>query len=188
MKKMIRATVTALAIAAAGLVAGCGPAAPPLSYAPAAYGELGSCYYVDSPAEVVALQAAGLCPSAWAPVLMPLYWHARYASYYDSDRYYGAYVPAPRRSVYVTNVTVFERSHRSDIDHQQASGSYRGSDGKSYTGAQARAGRNGGGARTSGGGGGSRSSSGTARSSGGESRRSSSSRTSTRSGGGGGRR
>lgn len=181
--KSLRATTAALAAASAALLSGCGPSAPPLSYAPAAYGELGSCYYVDSPAEVVALQAAGLCPSTWVPVLMPLYWHAMYASYYDSDRYYGAFVPAPRRSVYVTHVHVFESSHRSDIDRQRASGSYKGSDGKRYTGAQASSGRNGGGARSSGGGGGSR----TARSSGVDSRRSSS--TQPRSiGGGGGRR
>lgn len=185
--RSLRAITAALVVAVVALLSGCGPSAPPLSYAPAAYGELGSCYYVDSPAEVVALQAAGLCPSTWAPVLMPLYWHARYADYYDSDRYYGAYVPAPRRSVYVTHVHVFEHDHPADIARQRVTATYKGSDGKSYTGTQARAGRNGGGARSSGGGGGSRSSGGTARSSGVDSRRSSSAR-STRTGGGSGRR
>lgn len=177
--KSLRATTAALAVSVTAFLAGCGGQPDAVSYVPAAYGELGSCYYVDSPAEVVALQAAGLCPSTWAAVLMPLYWHARYADFYDSDRYYGTYVPRSSRSVYVTHIRVFERSHRSDIDRQRSTATYKGSDGKSYTGTQARAGRNGGGARSSGGGGGARSSSGTVRSS---------SYRTTRTGGGGGRR
>lgn len=175
------ATLTALAAAAVIAAAGCAHH-PPVAYTPVVYGETGYCYYVDTPAEAIALTAAGLCPSAWVPAPMPVYWHARYASYYDSPTYYGAYVPSTYRSTYVTHVTVFEKQHGSDIAAGKASARYKGSDGKSYTGAQIK-GTNGGGSRTSGGGG-SRSSgsSGTVRSATGGGSRSSSS-----SGGGGSR-
>jgi hypothetical protein len=179
-----RTAALATLAAAALLAAGCAHH-PPVVYAPQAYGETGYCYYVDSPAEAIALQAAGLCPSAWAPALMPVYWHAMYAGYYDSPAYYGAYVPVGNRTTYVTNVNVFERSHVSDIAAQRNSGRYKGTDGKQYTGSQVR-GTNGGGSRASGGGG-SRSSgsSGTVRSATGSGSRSSSGRSS--SGGGGSR-
>ena len=116
---------------------------------------------------------------------MPVYWHSRYADFYDSPDYYGRYVPAASRTVYVTHVHTFETAHSADITRQRPTATYRGSNGKSYTGSKVSAGSFGGGARSGGGGGGARSSSGTARSSGaGSSSRSSSSR----SGGGGGRK
>lgn len=176
------ATLTALA-AAAVLAAGCANH-PPVAYTPVTYGETGHCYYVDTPAEAIALTAAGLCPAAWVPAPMPVYWHARYASYYDSPTYYSAYVPQSYRTTYVSRVTVFEKEHVSDIAANRGSARYKGSDGKSYTGAQIK-GTNGGGSRTSGGGG-SRSSgsSGTVRSATGSGSRSSSGGGGSRSTGG----
>ncbi len=178
----ILAAAAALTVSALG--AGC--SRQPVAYGPAAYGETGQCYYVDDPAEAIALQAADLCPSGWVPAPMPLYWHARYAMYYDSPGYYNRYVPAQSRTVYVTHVHTFESKHSADIARQRPSATYKGSDGKSYTGSKVSPGSFGGGARSGGGGGGSRSSSGTVRSSGvGSSSRSSSG---SRSGGGGGRK
>ncbi len=179
-----RILAAALALAAATLGAGC--SRQPVAYGPAAYGETGHCYYVDDPAEAIALQVAGLCPSGWVPTIMPVYWHARYAMFYDSPTYYNRYVPVATRTVYVTHVHTFETAHSSDITRQRASATYKGSNGKSYTGSKVSPGSFGGGARSGGGGGGARSSSGTVRSSGvGSSSRSSSG---SRSGGGGGRK
>lgn len=99
------------AIAAAiALTAGC---ATEDGYTPAmtSYGERGACYYVDDPAEAVALQAAGLCPVNWIPAPMPYSWRSQYAWYYDSPGYYNTYVPQARRSVYVEHVKVYEKSN-----------------------------------------------------------------------------
>lgn len=65
-------------------------------YGMAAYGQNGQCYYIDSPQEATALIAAGLCPAAWVPTLMPLAWHEEYLDYYNSP-VYQAYVPASYR-------------------------------------------------------------------------------------------
>jgi hypothetical protein len=165
------ATIAALSIALLAL-AGCGSHRD-IGYAPDAYGESGHCYYVDDPSEVATLIATGHCPSSWTAAPMPTYWHARYSTYYDSTDYYNTYVPAPRRAVYVTHVTTFEKVHAADITRQAPSATYKGTDGKKYTGTQAAAGRYGGGARSGGGGGGSRTggySGGTARSSNGGSK------------------
>ena len=130
-------TLTAIAVAAACALAttGCdGGTGGPITYQPAAYGENGACYYVDDPAEAIALTAAGLCPSGWVPTLMPGYWHARYSGYYDSPAYYGTYVPVRTRTVYVTHVHVWESANQSTITAQSRQASWRGSNGSTTTG------------------------------------------------------
>lgn len=69
-----RTRLSALAVMAAGALAACTDhnVVAPVSYAPAAYGVNGQCYYDDDPLEAVALIAAGLCPSGWLPTPMPL--------------------------------------------------------------------------------------------------------------------
>ena len=114
-------------------LAGCG-GGQPVQYAPAAYGVTGQCYYVDSPAEAVALQAAGLCPSAWVPTLMPLLWHQQYYAYYSSSAFYGSYVGSSYRTVYISHSTTFQHSYSNEISAASASAKYKGSDGKTYTG------------------------------------------------------
>lgn len=123
------------------------------TYYPAAYGESGHCYYVDTPAEATALIVAGLCPTGWVAYPMPVYWHAQYSWFYDSDRYYNTYVPVASRTVYVSHVTVFKQSHQADISRLTPSGKVQDSKRKQYTGAQVLSGPNGGGARGSGNGG-----------------------------------
>jgi hypothetical protein len=128
--------VTAVAVSAitAATVAGCSSPAPALTYAPAAYGVPGHCYYADSAAEAVALQAAGLCPRSWVPALMPLAWHEEYYSYYDSPAYYGTYVPARVRTVYVRTETTFGHANRTAITTRSKTAAYRTSDGKTVKG------------------------------------------------------
>lgn len=128
----------------------------PVSYAPVAYGQNGLCYYVNSPAEVVALQAQGLCPHSWTPFLMPLLWHQQYYPYYSSPAYYNYYVPVATRTVYVQQQTVFKTQYASQIKTASASAKYKGSNGKVVTGNKVSPAKFGGGSR-SGGGGGSRS-------------------------------
>jgi hypothetical protein len=131
---------SASAIAAAALtavsVAGCSSAPAPLTYAPAAYGVPGHCYYADSPAEAVALQAAGLCPRSWAATLMPAPWQEEYYSYYDSPAYYDTYVPARVRTVYVQREATFGKSNQAAIKTRSKTATYRTSSGKTVKGTQ----------------------------------------------------
>jgi hypothetical protein len=125
-----RALTAAAALAAAGAAAtGCSSETGPLTYAPAAYGVSGHCYYVNSPAEAVALQAAGLCPQSWAPTLMPVTWEDEYYSYYDSPAYYDTYVPVKVRTVYVQRETTFGKSNRTAITARSKSATYKSSSG-----------------------------------------------------------
>jgi hypothetical protein len=111
MLKQVKA-VTVAAGLAAGLAA-CGSdyygadqvIAPPAYYQ--VVNGVPECYFVDSVAEVAALELAGLCPSYSDPTVMPGAWKATYYSYYTSSAYYGRYVPAYRRASYVrvTNAT-----------------------------------------------------------------------------------
>lgn len=135
---MFKRAVTAAAGAAvtAAAVAGCGSGAVPLTYAPDAYGVPGHCYYVNSAAEAIALQAAGLCPRSWAPTLMPPAWEEEYYSYYDSPAYYDTYVPARARAVYVTRETSFGRANRTAITTRSKTATYRTSAGKTVKGTQ----------------------------------------------------
>lgn len=107
----------------------------PVSYAPSAYGEHNRCYYVHDPAEVIALQQAGLCPRTWVAYPMPVYWHATYYTYYSSPVYYNSYIPVQRRTYYrTTAVTRFEREHRTEIKRYESRGKWKGSDGKEANG------------------------------------------------------
>jgi len=129
-------SAAAVSLAAAAVVAGCSSAPAPLTYAPAAYGISGHCYYVDDPAEAVALQAAGLCPRSWVPTLMPVAWHEEYYAFYDSPAYYDTYVPAKVRTVYVQRQTSFGRTYRTAIATRSKTAVYRSSAGTTVKGSQ----------------------------------------------------
>lgn len=132
MTKRFAFCITFLLLAALGLT-GCG-GGQPVAYAPTAYGVSGQCYYLDDPAEAIALQNAGLCPHTWAPTLMPLLWHQMYYPYYSSPAYYGTYVIASHRTVYVSHQTTFQHTYASQIKTESSKAKYKGSDGKTYTG------------------------------------------------------
>jgi hypothetical protein len=88
-------------------------------YTPLAYGENGHCYYVDDPSEIGLLQARGMCPTSWVAYPMPPAWHARYVSYYDSDRYVDTYVVSSRRRTYLKHAKTFEKSNKTLIGSQR---------------------------------------------------------------------
>lgn len=131
-----KSAAVAGAALAAVLAAGCSSlgGSQPVTYAPAVYGVPGQCYYVSSAAEVTALEAAGLCPSSWAPVLMPLAWHEEYYAYYDSPAYYTVYVPAKTRTVYVHTETSFGSRYKTAITAKSKTATYRSSSGKTVKG------------------------------------------------------
>ena len=128
MKIKIITAAAALAVTAT-MAAACSSQQAPLTYAPAAYGVPGHCYYVDDPAEAVALRAAGLCPASWAPALAPLAWQETYWDYYSSPAYYNVYVPARIRTVYVQRETTFGRTYRAAIVTRSRTATYRSSSG-----------------------------------------------------------
>lgn len=127
-----RRIISAVALAAA--LTGCGSNSTPVSYAPAAYGANGQCYYDQSPAEATALLAAGLCPAGWVPTPMPLAWQEEYWGYYSSPSYYNSYVPMSYRTVYVTHETTFHTTYAAQINTASAKAVYKGSNGKTVTG------------------------------------------------------
>lgn len=139
------ATATAVGLLAA-TATGCGthhhtvvvqtPAAP-VAYAPTSMGANGHCYYLDDPQEAYNLIAAGLCQPGWTPMMMPVDFHYAYADYLASPAYYNTYVPVRYRSgwnnqwgtkstFYTTNITI--------IHTKEKTATYKGSDGKPYTG------------------------------------------------------
>ena len=130
------AGAVAAAVITTAVAAGCSSQPDPFTYAPAAYGVPGQCYYVDDPAEAVALQAAGLCPRSWRPTVMPLAWHEEYWDYYDSSAYYDTYVPARVRTVYVQRETSFGRTYRAAIASRSRLATYRSSGGGTVKGTQ----------------------------------------------------
>lgn len=137
--KLIRTFATALGTGILAATTGCSLGSTgddPATYTPAAYGVAGHCYYIDNPAEALALEAAGLCPSGWAPTLMPLAWHEEYAAYYDSPAYYGTYVPVRYRTVYVSHVTVFQTRYRTQISSASSRAVYRSSSGGTVSGSK----------------------------------------------------
>lgn len=136
MTRRIAALIAGLFIAVAAL-AGCSHSAP-VSYAPAAYGTNGQCFYDDDPYEAQQLLAAGLCPAGWVPTPMPLYWHEEYYSYYSSPSYYNRYVLVSHRTVYVTHETTFHTTYSSQISTASAKATYKGSNGKTVTGTTAK--------------------------------------------------
>jgi hypothetical protein len=135
MRKIIAIGALAASLAGGAALAGCG-ASQPVTYAPAAYGVSGQCYYVQDPAEAVALENAGLCPRSWVPTLMPLYWHEEYYGYYDSPVYYSRYVPASHRTVYVSRQRSFGSTYKSRITAVSGTATYRGSNGTTAKGAR----------------------------------------------------
>lgn len=136
MMRRIAALIAGLFIAVAAL-AGCSHSAP-VSYAPAAYGANGQCYYDDDPYEAQQLLAAGLCPAGWVPAPMPLAWHEMYWSYYSSPSYYNRYVLVSHRTVYVTHETTFHTTYSSQIAAASSKATYKGSNGKTVTGTTAK--------------------------------------------------
>lgn len=152
-KKLAALTLTGAVIGGTLTACGDSDSGVPVSYAPVAYGIPGQCYYVNSPAEAVTLQAAGLCPRSWVPVLMPLAWHMMYASYYDGPGYYNRYVPVGQRNVYINKTTVFEKNYSSGISKASKNATYKGSDGSTIKNPSKTTVQNGGGGgRNSGGG------------------------------------
>jgi hypothetical protein len=140
----LKKLVLALAMGAFAVlgVAGCGGGGgQPVTYAPAAYGEVvggyGHCYYVDSPLEATALIASHRCQVGWIATPMPDYWHERYYSYYSSPAYYRVYVPASSRTVYVQHQRAYSVTYRVQISKQARYASYKGSNGKTLSGTQA---------------------------------------------------
>jgi hypothetical protein len=130
---MSRRFIAATAVIAAALAA-CSNNGTPVSYAPAAYGANGQCFYDQSPAEATALLAAGLCPAGWVPTPMPLAWQEEYYSYYSSPGYYNSYVPVSYRTVYVTHETTFHTTYATQINSASSKAVYKGSNGKTITG------------------------------------------------------
>jgi hypothetical protein len=104
------------------------------------YGDSGHCFYVDDPAEVAALQAAGQCPINWTPAPAPSWYLVRYADYWSSPVYVNRYVPVSHRTSYTTVINHFESSHQSQISTarttytQKAKAAYSAGNGRSYTG------------------------------------------------------
>lgn len=129
-------TVATGAVIAAAAVTACSSTAQPLTYAPAAYGASGHCYYVDDPAEALALQQAGLCPASWVPTLMPLAWHEEYWDYYGSPAYYTVYVPAKARTVYVHREASFGKTYHAAITARSKTATYRSSSGATVKGSK----------------------------------------------------
>ena len=98
-----------------------------------AYGEHNHCYYVDSPAEALALIAAGLCPAGWTPYRMPTYWEDEYWYYYDSPTYIRGFVPQARQTTYNTTIVSFQKSNSSAIASASKTATYKTSSGKTVT-------------------------------------------------------
>ena len=133
LRTIAAAALTALAVGASITACG-GMDSQPVTYAPAAYGVPGHCYYVDDPAEAIALENAGLCPRSWVPTVMPLAWHETYWDYYDSPAYYGTYVPARIRTVYIHRETTFGHRYGAAIKTRARTATYRSSTGQTVKG------------------------------------------------------
>lgn len=134
MTRSFAALIAGLFIAVAAL-AGCSHAAP-VTYAPAAYGVPGHCYYVDDAYEAQQLLAAGLCPAGWVPTVAPLAWQETYYGYYSSPAYYNRYVLVSHRTVYVSHETTFHTTYSSQISAASKSATWKGSNGKTVSGAK----------------------------------------------------
>jgi hypothetical protein len=130
MKRIGLAVVLAVALLGSG---GCGGGGQHVAYRPAAFGVPGQCYYVNSPAEAISLQAAGLCEPGWAPTIMPMAWHSMYYPYYSSPSYYRTYVPAASRTVYAQSEKSWGSSNKSSIATEAKKATYQGSNGKTVT-------------------------------------------------------
>jgi hypothetical protein len=109
---------------------GCGGGGHPVACRPLIFGGGGHCYYAQSPAEVVALQQAGLCDPTWTPLLMSPAWHAAYWPYYSSPAYYSLYVPRAQRSSYAGLERSWGSTNQTAIAESSKSAQYKGSNGK----------------------------------------------------------
>lgn len=119
--------ILSASLAAAGLtLAACG-SSNDVAYYPAAWGSPGYCYYLQSPYECYGHHYG-------VPVVMPLYWHQRYAGYYDSPAYISTYVPARYRSTATAQGRAFEQRYASQIKSGARWASYRGSNGTTVPG------------------------------------------------------
>lgn len=127
------AAAAVLAAITAGSAAACGTSSP-VTYQPAAYGANGQCYYDEYPAEAAALLASDACQPGWVPAPMPLAWQLMYYPYYSSPAYYGRYVPAGYRTVYVSHETTFRAQHAAAITTASKNAAYKSSSGKTVTG------------------------------------------------------
>jgi hypothetical protein len=136
--------VALVALLGAALLAGCASSHPHRTTTVTAvsddgtltmvkYGENNRCYYVDSPAEALALISAGLCPAGWTPYPMPSAWEATYWYYYDSPTYITRYVPATRQTTYNTTIINFQKSNSSTIASSSKNATYKSSTGKTVT-------------------------------------------------------
>jgi hypothetical protein len=131
MRKIVMLPLLALLLVIG--LSGCG-GGQPVSYAPAAYGQNGQCYYVDDPYEVTVLQQQGLCQRSWTPFLMPLFWHQMYYPYYSSPGYVNTFVVVSHRTTYVTHERSFGNTYKSQISSASKTAKYKGSNGKIVTG------------------------------------------------------
>lgn len=97
-----------------------------VAYTPQYLGENGMCYYLDDPAEALALIAAGLCQPGWRPTVMPLAFHATYADYLASPAYYNTYPPVqyragwtnqwgPKSTFYTQNTTIIINNEKKAV-------------------------------------------------------------------------
>lgn len=129
MKRIVLSAIAAV-MAVTGLSA-CGQGST--YYHPAAYGQNGHCYYINNPAEAIALQHAGLCPNTWLPMQAPLAWQEMYYPYYSSPAYYNAYVPVGLRRGYITSEQSFGRTYHSAILTAERSAVYKSNTGKTTT-------------------------------------------------------
>lgn len=152
MKKKLFGFISMLIVGVLAL-SGCGDswAKRPNYYRPAAFGENSQCYYVNDPAEAVALQAQGFCDPTWRPVMAPTYWQARYAPYYESAEYRDYYVPANRRATYTAYFVSFDKTHASEIRSEQSKAQYKDNKGTTVDGNKVPRGQFGGGVRSKGG-------------------------------------
>lgn len=116
--------LTLLATLVVGLAA-CG--SQNLAYQPLAWGPPGYCYYLYSPWE-----CWGHHPGM--PMYMPLWWHQRYAGYYDSPAYIQGYVPGRYRSTATSRSRTFEKTYSTAIRSSSRYAAYKGSNGQRYSG------------------------------------------------------
>lgn len=117
-------------VAAAGVMlaaAGCGGTSA--YYQPYAWGPPGICYWVYSPFECI-----GHHPGV--PMQMPLYWHERYATYYDSPAYIAYYVPSRYRTTATRSARTFDRAYASAILSSRRYATYRSSTGSRVSGSR----------------------------------------------------
>lgn len=128
--------VTATAVLACAISACADTPAQPTNLVPQAYGVPGQCYYLDDPAEALALIAAGLCPTGWVPTVMPLLWHEQYYRYYASPAYYNTYVPVSYRASWPAQQNNFYTVNKVTIVNVQKQATYKDSKGKTVPGSK----------------------------------------------------